>query len=82
MKKVFDEIFVDMTRFGTKIPTSEYNDIGKYIIVDQSQNQVAGYTDNEQGLFNDLPAIIFGDHTRVIKYVDKPFFLGADGTKI
>ena len=82
MKKVFDEIFVDMTRFGTKIPTSEYSDIGKYIIVDQSQNQVAGYTDNEQGLFNDLPAIIFGDHTRVIKYVDKPFFLGADGTKI
>ena len=29
-----------------------------------------------------MPVVIFGDHTRVIKYVDKPFFLGADGTKV
>lgn len=29
-----------------------------------------------------MPAVIFGDHTRVIKYVDKPFFLGADGVKV
>ena len=28
------------------------------------------------------PAIIFGDHTRIVKYVDKPFFLGADGVKV
>ena len=26
--------------------------------------------------------IIFGDHTRVLKYVDEPFFIGADGVKI
>ena len=26
--------------------------------------------------------IVFGDHTRTIKYVDKPFFLGADGVKV
>ena len=36
----------------------------------------------ETGLFKDVPAIIFGDHTRIIKYVDKPFFLGADGVKV
>ena len=29
-----------------------------------------------------MPAIVFGDHTRVIKYVEKPFFLGADGVKL
>ena len=33
-------------------------------------------------MFKDVPVIIFGDHTRVIKYVEEPFFLGADGTKI
>ena len=82
MKKTFDEVFIDNTKLGTKVPTSEYGDAGKYIIVDQGQSQIAGYTDEEQGVFKDVPAIIFGDHTRVIKYVDRPFFLGADGTKI
>ena len=36
----------------------------------------------DDGLFVDVPAIIVGDHTRIIKYVDKPFFLGADGVKL
>jgi type I restriction enzyme S subunit len=29
-----------------------------------------------------VPAIIFGDHTRIVKIIDQPFFLGADGVKI
>jgi type I restriction enzyme S subunit len=33
-------------------------------------------------LFFDVPAIIFGDHTRIFKYVEKPCFLGADGVKL
>ena len=33
-------------------------------------------------MFTDVPAIIFGDHTRIIKYVDTPCFLGADGVKL
>lgn len=28
------------------------------------------------------PVIVFGDHTRAIKYVDFPFAMGADGTKV
>lgn len=82
MKKSFEEVFIDKTRYGTKIKTDEYCKSGKHIIVDQSQNAIAGFTDLDSGLFTDVPAIIFGDHTRIIKYVDEPFFLGADGTKI
>ena len=78
----FDEIFEDKTKYGTKIKTSEYKEIGKYAIIDQGQEEIAGYTDLEKGVFEDVPAIIFGDHTRVIKYVRDPFFLGADGVKI
>lgn len=80
--KSFDEVFVDCTRFGTKIKTDEYHQNGKNIIVDQGQAQVSGYTDREDGVFTDVPAIIFGDHTRILKYVDVPFFLGADGVKV
>ena len=80
--KNFDEIFIDETRYGTKIPTSEYEQNGKNIIIDQGQGKIAGYTNQEKGLFENVPALIFGDHTRNIKYVDKPFFLGADGVKV
>jgi type I restriction enzyme S subunit len=82
MKKPFDEVFEDKTKYGTKIKTDEYHTNGKYLIIDQGQEQIAGFTDIEEGVFTDVPAIIFGDHTRTIKYVDEPFFLGADGVKV
>ena len=80
--KSFDEIFIDKTKYGVKVQTSEYGEVGEHIIIDQGQEQVAGYTDREEGVFEEVPVIIFGDHTRAIKYVDVPFFLGADGVKV
>ena len=80
--KTFDELFVDKTRYCVKVQTSEYKESGSYIIIDQGQSKIAGYTDRETGLFKEVPVIIFGDHTRVIKYVDQPFYLGADGVKV
>ena len=82
MRKKFDEIFEDCTKLGTKIKTDEYHSNGKHPIIDQGQEMVAGFTDLEDGLFDAVPAIVFGDHTRIIKYVDYPFFLGADGVKV
>ena len=78
----FTDIFEDVTKQGTKIPTNLYLETGKYPIIDQGQSEIAGYTDQVEGLFTDIPAIIFGDHTRIIKYVDTPCFLGADGVKL
>lgn len=80
--KTFDEVFIDKTKYGVKVQTSEYGEQGKYIIIDQGRSQIAGYTDREEGVFEEVPVIIFGDHTRVVKYVDEPFFLGADGVKV
>lgn len=82
MKKSFSDIFEDQTRLAVKIPQSAYLHSGKYIIVDQGQKDIAGYSDNSEGLFTDIPAIVFGDHTRIIKYVDEHFFIGADGVKV
>ena len=79
---IFTDVFEDVTKQGRKIPTSDYHDSGLYPIIDQGQSKIAGYTDEENGLFTDVPAIIFGDHTRVLKYVDTPCFLGADGVKL
>ena len=82
IKQKFSDIFDDVTKNGKKIPANQYQEYGKYQIIDQGQNATAGYTDCVDGLFTDIPAIVFGDHTRVIKYIDKPCFLGADGVKL
>lgn len=30
----------------------------------------------------DKPVIVFGDHTRILKYIQFPFAKGADGTQL
>jgi len=65
-----------------QIPTSEYARSGRWPIIDQGQGEIAGYTDDEACLVGRKgPIIVFGDHTRVIKFVDFDFALGAQGTK-
>ncbi|NLH39791.1 MAG: hypothetical protein GX445_06995 [Elusimicrobia bacterium] len=62
---------------------SSYKTNGLYPIVDQGNDFIAGYTDDESKVYKEcIPIIIFGDHTRVFKYVDFPFVTGADGTKL
>ncbi len=66
-----------------KIVKSEYNNSGKYPIVDQSQEYIAGWTDDETAIVPyRRPLIIFGDHTCVLKFMSQPFAQGADGIKI
>lgn len=81
-KKLFSEVFSDDTKLCAKIAVSNYLLEGEYPIIDQSKNFIAGYSNSSLGIYADVPAIIFGDHTRIIKYVDKPFFIGADGVKL
>lgn len=78
----FKDVCQDVTKTATKIPTSEYLEKGKYVIFDQGKSFVAGYTNNSLGVANEFPYIVFGDHTRVVKYVDVPCFIGADGVKL
>ena len=65
-----------------QIQTSEYHAQGKFEVVDQGKNAVVGYSDLTNRLFTSLPIIVFGDHTTVAKYRDKPFIVGGDGVKL
>ena len=78
----FTNYYRDVTKEGTKIPQEKYCLTGQYPIVDQGQRVIAGWWNDDDGIFKDVPAIIFGDHTRAIKYMEEPFFIGADGVKI
>ncbi|WP_027207674.1 restriction endonuclease subunit S [Butyrivibrio fibrisolvens] len=66
-----------------KTKQKEYLKKGKLAIVDQGQQLIGGYSDNENKKVDcNLPVIVFGDHTRCVKYISFPFGAGADGTKI
>lgn len=66
-----------------KIQTNKYKQVGKYPIIDQSQDDIAGWSDDETALVkSNKPLVIFGDHTCAIKYSEVPFVQGADGIKI
>lgn len=65
-----------------KIPRSEYGNGSTYPIIDQGQSAIAGYTDDESALVPNGEYILFGDHTRAVKWADYPFAQGADGLKI
>jgi type I restriction enzyme S subunit len=66
-----------------RIQKSDYKAYGIAPIIDQSEEYIAGYTDNLKAIIKNRSGIIvFGDHTRVLKYVDFDFARGADGTQI
>ncbi|AMO73919.1 restriction endonuclease subunit S [Pseudomonas citronellolis] len=73
----------DATSEYSKLQKSEYLGQGRFPIVDQGQQKFGGYTDDESVVSLDgCPAIVFGDHTRIFKFIDEPFCLGADGAKV
>lgn len=66
-----------------QVKTSEYMTEGSIPIIDQSRDFIAGYTnDSETVVDMGCPIIVFGDHTRILKYIQFPFAKGADGTQL
>jgi type I restriction enzyme S subunit len=67
-----------------KIPSSEYLEKGEIPIIYQSTEFIAGYTNNRESLIlgSKEPRVVFGDHTRILKFVNFDFSRGADGTQV
>lgn len=66
-----------------KIQKTAFSEKGRFPIIDQSQDEIAGWTDDEAALVQPRkPLVIFGDHTCAVKLIDVPFAQGADGIKI
>lgn len=81
--KEFADTFRDTTAGNEKLQSKQFQPSGKLAVIDQGKEQIAGYTDDESMAYTgSLPVIVFGDHTRIFKYVDHPFVLGADGVRV
>ncbi len=69
--------------YTSKILSKDYLEEGAFPIVSQEEELISGYWNNDKDLFHIIkPVVVFGDHTRVLKYIDFNFVLGADGVKI
>ena len=80
--KPFEEC-IEKVVYTQKIQRKDFLDDGTYPIVSQEEDFINGYWNNEADLFRVVtPVVVFGDHTKVLKFVDFDFVLGADGVKI
>ena len=81
---IFSEAIETVSTKLFQIKSKEVLDKGLYPVVSQSKEILDGYSDNKNKLIPEskLPIILFGDHTRVLKYIDYRFIVGADGTKL
>lgn len=71
------------TKVPNKVQRKSYLDAGRFPIVSQEAGLINGYWDNEEDLVRiKRPVVVFGDHTRTLKFVDFDFVVGADGTQI
>ena len=66
---------------NNQIRSKEVLHIGKIPVVSQSKDLIDGYSNQTEKKINILPLVMFGDHTRNVKYIDFEFIIGADGTK-
>lgn len=55
---------------------------GLYPIVSQSRNLIDGYSNDSKKVISEKPVVVFGDHTRNVKFIDFNFVPGADGIKV
>ena len=79
----FSQAVQDGTAGNSKVKKGQYLKKGSLPVIDQGQELIGGFINDENMLCKEeLPCLLFGDHTKHFKYIDQPFALGADGVKV
>ncbi|CDZ95590.1 restriction endonuclease subunit S [Pseudomonas saudiphocaensis] len=79
----FDDVFAQISTSGKKVKTADVLVKGKFPVVDQGRKFITGYLDDAHLVVaDDKPLIIFGDHTREVKWINFSFIPGADGVQV
>ena len=79
----FKNFFSSVGAKKYQVQKSNYLKNGDYPIIDQGQKFIVGYSDEEDKVYKNIDGVVvFGDHTRIIKFIDFDFVVGADGTQL
>ena len=80
--RIFESCLVKVPK-QVQVKSKDYKKEGKYPIVSQEAELISGYWDDDTIVYHHQePVVIFGDHTKNIKYNNINFVVGADGTHI
>lgn len=75
--------FENLPLTGKKLAQKDYDIAGKIPVIDQGASEIGGYSNYQEKVVKPKhPVIIFGDHTKCLKYIAYPFIPGADGIKV
>ena len=64
------------------VASEKYNDSYATPVLTAGKSFILGYTNEESGIYDNLPVIIFDDFTTDIKYVDFPFKVKSSAMKM
>ncbi len=82
----FNQFFVVVNNEKKEIKSEDYRtkEDGLLPVVDQGKKEIVAYTEqfDKKISAHDNPVILFGDHTREVKFIDFDFVVGADGTQL
>ena len=78
----FSDLVNDITGGNRKFQSFEYQANAAFPIVDQSEKFISGFTNENATVKRKKDVVIFGDHTKALKFIDFDFCLGADGVKV
>ncbi|WP_052256125.1 restriction endonuclease subunit S [Salinicoccus sp. YB14-2] len=77
-----DDISIPVGTSKNKILKRDILTEGMIPVITQGKNFIDGYTNEiDKTVKLSSPVIMFGDHTRNVKFIDFDFVIGADGTK-
>lgn len=78
-----EDAFEQVSVTDKKVKSKECLTEGLYPVIDQGRNLIGGYINDPTKIIKvDSPIVVFGDHTRIIKWINFDFVPGADGTKV
>lgn len=82
IEELIDKKIISTVTPPKKLTKKDYKDVGVFPIIDQGQDFIVAYTDDENIVLKKGEYVIFGDHTEAIKYIDFAFTQWADWIKI
>jgi type I restriction enzyme S subunit len=81
--KKYKDVVTKVSLTNKKVKKGDYLEEGEIPVVDQGQELIGGYIDDYSKVIqNNDGTVIFGDHTKNVKFLNRDFAPGADGIKV
>ena len=75
-------IYFQVGNKDKQIQSNELLSKGDFPAISQGKKYIDGWCNDTNKVIDNVPLVLFGDHTKNVKYIDTPFVVCADGTQL